>query len=232
MVELASVDGPPTMQDILRSARKLFARHGYPGTTMRAIAQDSQVDPALIYHYYGSKERLFAVAIDGGLERSAILAHATEPGQGTPGERLLGAFMRVWDDPSAREPMLAVVRSALAYDDAVALVSDPQVISHIVKARTTSQHELRTALIGSVVIGVLVMRYEFRIEPFASLSADVVATILGPVVDRCLAEDLGQGYGESSGEALLADEEMATARRQEDLAAGAGLIRPVRDALG
>jgi AcrR family transcriptional regulator len=190
MVELASVDGPLAMQDILRSARKLFARHGYPGTTTRAIAQDAQVDPALIYHYYGSKERLFAAAIDGGLDRSAILAQATDPRQGTPGERLIRAFLRVWDDPSAREPMLAMVRSALAYDDAVALISDPQVISHIVRARTTSQHELRTALIGSVVIGVLVMRYVFRIEPFASLPPDAVATILGPVVDRCLAEDL------------------------------------------
>ena len=98
--------------------------------------------------------------------------------------------MRVWDDPSAREPMLAMLRSALAYDDAVALISDPQVISHIVRARTTSEHELRTSLIGSVVIGVLVMRYVFRIEPLVSLSPDAVATILGPVVDRCLADEL------------------------------------------
>jgi AcrR family transcriptional regulator len=190
MGESASVDGPPTMQDILRSARKLFARHGYPGTTMRAIAQDSHVDPALIYHYYGSKERLFAAAIDGALERSAILAQATDPGQGTAGERLIRAFIRVWDDPSAREPMLAIVRSALSYDDAMAFMRGPQVICQIVKANTTSQHELRSALIGSVVIGVLVMRYVFRTEPFASLAPDAVAAILGPVVDHYLAEDL------------------------------------------
>lgn len=190
MVELASVDGPLALQDILRSARKLFARHGFRGTTTRAIAQDAQVDPALIYHYYGSKEGLFATATNDGLERSAILAQAMDPELGTAGERLIKGFLRVWDDPSAREPMLAIVRSALTYDDAVALISDPRVISHIVRVKATSQHELRTALIGSVVIGVLVMRYVFRIEPLASLSPDAIATILGPVVDRCLVEDL------------------------------------------
>src|ERR1700709_261302 len=47
---------------ILAEARTAFADKGYAGTTMRAVARAADVDAALVYHYYGSKERLLDAA--------------------------------------------------------------------------------------------------------------------------------------------------------------------------
>ena len=47
---------------ILTEARTSFAEHGFAGTTVRAIARAADVDPALVHHYYGSKENLLDAA--------------------------------------------------------------------------------------------------------------------------------------------------------------------------
>lgn len=182
-----------TRQDIIRSARKLFAERGYRGATTRAIAQDARVDPALIHHFFHTKEGLFAAAISDAFRPESILETVGGPDDGTVGEKLIRGFLKLWDDPEAREPMLAVVRSSMAYDDAARLVSEfvtTQVIGQVVKRYSISDLELRTSLVGAQIIGILVVRYVLRIEPFASLSSETVATLLGSGIDRCLDADL------------------------------------------
>jgi AcrR family transcriptional regulator len=49
-----------TRQTILATAREQFARYGYAGASVRAIAAAAGVDPATIRHFYGSKDELFA----------------------------------------------------------------------------------------------------------------------------------------------------------------------------
>jgi hypothetical protein len=82
----------------------------------------------------------------------------------------------------------------MAYDDAARLVSEfvtTQVIGQVVKRYSTSDLELRTSLVGAQIIGILVVRYVLRIEPFASLASESVAMMLGSSIDRCLDADLG-----------------------------------------
>ena len=49
---------------ILDAARHRFAEHGLDGTSMRDVAADAGVDPALIHHYFGTKQRLFIAAVE------------------------------------------------------------------------------------------------------------------------------------------------------------------------
>lgn len=182
-----------TRVDIIRSARKLFAERGFRGATTRAIAQDARVDPALIHHFFHTKEGLFTEAISDALRPDAILAAAQRLDSGTTGEKLIRGFLGMWEDREVREPMLAVVRSSMAYDDAAQLVSEfltTQIIGQVVKANATSHLELRTALVAAQIIGILVVRYVLGLEPFRSLAPDAVATLLGPGIDRCLEENL------------------------------------------
>ncbi len=51
-----------TRQSILEAARATFARAGYERATIRAIASAAAVDPALVHHYFGTKEELFVAA--------------------------------------------------------------------------------------------------------------------------------------------------------------------------
>lgn len=48
-----------TAEEIRRCATKRFWRDGYASTSVRAIAADARVDPALVIRYFGSKESLF-----------------------------------------------------------------------------------------------------------------------------------------------------------------------------
>jgi AcrR family transcriptional regulator len=53
---------------IWEAARRLFAERGYAGTSVRDIAAEAAVDPALVIRYFGSKESLFVEAARAGLE--------------------------------------------------------------------------------------------------------------------------------------------------------------------
>ena len=54
---------PDTRAEILASARALFADRGFGRTTIRAVAADAGVDPALVHHYFGTKDDLFVAAL-------------------------------------------------------------------------------------------------------------------------------------------------------------------------
>ena len=53
-----------TRDSILNAARQRFARHSYEDVGVRDVAGDVGVDAALISRYFGSKEDLFAAALD------------------------------------------------------------------------------------------------------------------------------------------------------------------------
>lgn len=53
-----------TRETILDAATRRFAAEGYDDVTLREVAGDAGVDPALVVRYFGSKEDLFAAALD------------------------------------------------------------------------------------------------------------------------------------------------------------------------
>ena len=53
-----------TREAILTAARGAFAELGYDRATIRGIAAVAEVDPALVLHYFTSKERLFGAALE------------------------------------------------------------------------------------------------------------------------------------------------------------------------
>ncbi|WP_053619449.1 TetR/AcrR family transcriptional regulator [Nocardiopsis sp. NRRL B-16309] len=46
-------------EEILSAALDLIARHGYRGTSVKAIAESAGLSPAGVLHHFGTKERLF-----------------------------------------------------------------------------------------------------------------------------------------------------------------------------
>ena len=49
---------------ILSAAMKLFGQKGFEGTSVREIAADADVNPAMISYYFGSKEKLFEKLVE------------------------------------------------------------------------------------------------------------------------------------------------------------------------
>lgn len=49
---------------ILDVAEELFAKHGFEGTTTRAISDTAEVNIAMLSYYFGSKEKLLQACLD------------------------------------------------------------------------------------------------------------------------------------------------------------------------
>ncbi|HEU0052632.1 MAG TPA: TetR/AcrR family transcriptional regulator, partial [Longimicrobium sp.] len=70
-----------TRDAILDAAEALFAKHGFPATTIKRIGGEAGVNPALIYYYFGDKEKLYR----------ELLARLFGRIAGGAGEQLAGA---------------------------------------------------------------------------------------------------------------------------------------------
>jgi AcrR family transcriptional regulator len=183
-----------TRSDITRAALKLFAEKGYHGASMRAIAHEANVDAALIHYFFTSKEVVFAAAIEDGFHLAELIDDVLLPGPSGLGERLVRGYLDLWNSPASRDPMLAVMRSALSYGDAARLLSEfisSQVVRRLAVAIEISDPDLRGTLVGGHLLGLAIARYVVRVEPLASVPAEVVVAAVGPTVERYLTGDIG-----------------------------------------
>ncbi|MEB8340462.1 TetR/AcrR family transcriptional regulator [Streptomyces endophyticus] len=176
---------------VLEAARRLFAAHGYQGAGIRAIATEAGVTPGLVMAYFGSKDGLFrAVVGEGTGVTAALLDEAGNDPAGLPGA-LAHSYLDRWDRLSTRDPLAALIRSALNHPPSA------QQLSELLERLVTGPLEgvlgegpeaaARIGMIRSVLFGVIMERYLFAHEPARSvptadlepLLADVLAAAIG-----------------------------------------------------
>ncbi|MCC3765392.1 TetR family transcriptional regulator [Glycomyces sp. TRM65418] len=182
---------PDTKAEILAAARRLFAEEGFESVSMRRIASEAGVDPSLIHHYFGSKNDLFLAAIELPLDPAPEVAAVLEGGEiEGVGERLMHAFVTIWDGPH-QEKLLAVVRTSLS-KPAMSFVLRQMFEHRIVKTVEEAIGDrvdhvpVRANFIGSQIFGLVVTRYILKLEPIASLGEAELAETIGPTIDRYL----------------------------------------------
>ncbi|BCT75719.1 TetR family transcriptional regulator [Sinomonas cyclohexanicum] len=183
-------DGGDRRARILAAAGRLFADHGFDAVSLRRVAREAKVDPALVHHYFGGKDELFGAAVSlpadpgdllAGLDpavpegRGRIVAHAVLALWEGPQQHVLAAFLRATIGSTSRTRLLrdvvrrrilARVAEGLPYDDA--------------------ERDLRAALAATQVVGFILVRYVVRLEPVASLPAEDAEALLAPAVERHL----------------------------------------------
>lgn len=192
---------PDTRTAILGAARASFAERGFAGTTIRAVASSAGVDAALVHHYFGTKDDLFLAAMELPVDPRQVLGPALAGGPAGAGERLLRAFVSLWDDPQVGPALVGIVRSALQ-PGGERLVSQgfvPVVLLPVGEALGIDRPDLRMPLVVSQVAGLIVTRYVVGLEPLASMPADVVVATFAPVVQHYLTGDLAGGLPARSG---------------------------------
>ena len=181
--------GPDTRGEILAAARESFAHKGFAGTTIRAVAAAAGVDAALVHHYFGSKDDLFIAALEIKVDPRAVVPAVFEHGLDGAAERLLRLFLSVWDDPEARLPLVAVVRSSLGQEGPVNLLREAMfriVFGPLREVLPAEEADRRAQLVATQVLGLIVGRYLLRLEPLASMSADELVGWMAPNVQRYL----------------------------------------------
>lgn len=183
-----------TREDILVAARGAFGERGYDGATVRGVAKQAGVDPALVYHYFGSKQQLFVAAMELPYQWRQALPLILEGPREQIGERLVRTLLTYWEDPQVSPLFRGVVRSAATDPVAAGMVRRMLAegpFALLAQHVGTPDADLRAMLMASHVMGIALLRYVLEIEPLASASVDDVATMVGPVVQRYLSEDPG-----------------------------------------
>ena len=178
---------------ILRAARGTFATKGYDRTTIRGVARTARVDPALVHHYFGTKDRLFAAAMQFPVDPSMVADLIVGPGLEGAGERLVRLFLRIWDTPENREPMLGLLRSAVTNPRAARMLREfvsKALLSRVAPALGGDDAELRAALVGSQVIGLAIFRYVLEVEPLASAGEEELVAAVAPRFQEFISGDL------------------------------------------
>lgn len=188
---------PPGQSDtrdrILSSARELFARNGIDKTSIRSIASSAGVDAALVHHYFGTKQQLFAAAIHIPIDPMQVIGPMRETPVDELGLKLPSLLLPLWDSELG-SGFIATLRSLLAGND-VSLVRSflQEVISVEVGRRVDSppgSGRIRVQFVASQLVGVVMARYILELEPFKSLPVQQVAETIAPNLQHYLTGDL------------------------------------------
>ena len=182
-----------TRERILNCARELFARNGIDKTSIRAIAADADVDPALVHHYFGTKTELFAAAIHIPIDPMTVIGALRDVPVDQIGHVLPTILLPLWDSEMGKG-FIATLRSILAGND-VSLVRSflQEVIAAEVGARVDDppgSGRIRVQFVASQLVGVVMARYILELDPFKSLPVDQIAETIGPNLQRYLTGEL------------------------------------------
>jgi AcrR family transcriptional regulator len=183
--------GPSTTRDAIRAAaRERFAEHGYDRVRMRDVAADAGVDVALVTYHFGSKDGLFAAALEMPTPMAALMADVLEQGEVEDfGERFLRRVLEVWDDERSGGALVALVRSAMSHPPAAEALREfvqRELLARIAARLDAPDADKRAALFGSQLIGLLLYRHVLHVEPVASMPAEELVRRAAPALQRHL----------------------------------------------
>ncbi|RSM83840.1 TetR/AcrR family transcriptional regulator [Kibdelosporangium aridum] len=179
--------GADTKNALIEAARDVFSEQGYEGATVRAIAKRAGVDPAMVNHWFGGKEGLFAQSVLQLPVDPAVIANEISSGDvNTLGDRVVRRFLTVWDSTGGGQ-FAALVRSVAGHEMAVQGLRDiflKQIFIRVAAQTGADNAMFRATLVASQLIGMGMVRYVAKFEPLASNDIDTMAAAVGPTVQR------------------------------------------------
>lgn len=167
---------PDTRTQILDAARAQFIEVGYRAATVRAIAAQAGVDPALINYFFGSKRHLFGEALALRANPAEIIAEQIDGPLAELPRRLLTALLETWDQPENRPTLLAIAQAVAGHESSAltrGFVEDALAAPVIDRLRhehvPADDARLCTALLITALVGVIYARYVLAADPVASI---------------------------------------------------------------
>ncbi|MBH0776415.1 TetR/AcrR family transcriptional regulator [Nocardia bovistercoris] len=189
-------DAPPRRRDrvatraaLLDAARIRFARNGFEATKVRDIAADVGVDPALLFRYFGAKEKLYAEAMRVEIPRAAH-ADPHRPVVHIADELLREVVFDEWPEFGGEHPLLAMLRSSglQSVRDQLRSRLCEDYLREFAERLGGSDAALRAEMVGALLLGLGVMRVVVAapalgaadVEQTRGLVADMVRAITRP----------------------------------------------------
>jgi AcrR family transcriptional regulator len=177
---------------IVDAARSSFAANGYDKSSLRGIARDAGVDPALVHHYFDGKAALFAETMAVPVNPAEVIARIIAGDRDRLGWRLVETFLTIWEPLERREAMVALARSSMTSEEAARMLREflgREVFGRIAASTGAPDPQLRGALAASQMIGLVMARYVLRVPGLADTSPTELVERLGPVLQGYLVDE-------------------------------------------
>ncbi len=174
---------------ILIAARGEFAAKGFHAATIRGIAAKAAVDPALVHHYFGNKEDLFAASIDLPIRPAEAIDMVLGAGLESAGENVARLFFSIWEHPETRDPLLAMLRGAFTGGQGADVLREffgTAMLGRIAPRLDGPDAETRVALVASHLIGIAVLRYVIGFPALRKVPIEDLITLVAPRVQSYL----------------------------------------------
>jgi AcrR family transcriptional regulator len=172
-----------TRAAILAAARERFAADGYERATIRAIAADAGIDPAMVMRYFGNKEKLFAAAAEFDLR----LPDPDTVPRAQLGAVVVNHFLNRWEGD---DTLMALLRGAVTNEAAAERARGifAAQIAPTVAAVSPDPGEVatRSGLVAAQILGLALTRYVLRLPPVVAMTRDEVVGWVGPTMQRYL----------------------------------------------
>ncbi|BCH20696.1 TetR family transcriptional regulator [Mesorhizobium sp. L-8-10] len=181
-------DAQATRKRLVGAARKAFSEHGYEGTTVREIAADAKVNPALINRYFGGKEQLFAEAVSIDL----AFPDLSRTKRDEFGRTLIAHFFRRWEGGHDDDLLRVLIRTAATNQEAasrVRAILAEQVSAMVERVAGPARARERACLIATQILGLAYARYVLGISD-ADVPHSTMVDMVGGTIQRYLVDPL------------------------------------------
>ena len=184
-----------TRAKILGAAGVVLGRMGLGRATLRAVAREADVDPALILHYFGSRDALFFEVLRESVEGLIRRVLTDAASSADPGRAIVLAFLRRWDSVEGRSTFPALVLSAAADVRVARMLREffqSGVPSMLAQRLPSPDTGFRAGLVASHLMGLGIVRYVVRLGPIAGATPESLAAAVGPSLTRYLTGPLSE----------------------------------------
>jgi AcrR family transcriptional regulator len=172
---------------IVQVAAERFRAHGYAGTSLRSIAREAAVDPALLNYHFRSKHGLFVAAMEFGLDPAHVLDEVIDQPASTVqlARELLERAMTAWESPGQTAESITALQSSLGHEQgrrALREFLEGEILGQIARRIGGASARQQAAPAAVVMSGLILSRYFLQLEPLASMPRRQVVELLTPVL--------------------------------------------------
>lgn len=182
-------DNGSARDDIVHAAQRLLLGQGIHDISLRAIAREARVDPALVLYYFASKEDLLFEALGATLRplmKGVFRAGELRPGVGSSA---ITQFLRFWDTGDRGKTFATLIQTAASEGRLAKGLRGffwSQIANQFSGLLPKDELPARVGLLTTQMVGLGAARYLLRLEPIASASVESLAKSIGPTLDRYL----------------------------------------------
>ncbi len=181
---------PEAREKILEAACMRFSEVGFEATTIRAVAKEADVDPALVMHYFKNKDGLFDAVI------ADLKMLPAQLGASTDLRGFIANHLRLWESEDMGPRLRAVVRGGIGSSHASAILRESIMDSFVTALletefaqSTISEGNLlgKIAYLGPILIGTAIARYVVEVPLMTEKSIDDIVEDMYPAIETLLS---------------------------------------------